>query len=50
MWKEQLLKPVTSMGSNIPTKPKKNDCNNQLKALVDKVKSKVNIEVDNRKE
>jgi len=47
MWKEQLLKPVTSMGSNIPTKPKKNDCNNQLKALVDKVKSKVNIEVDN---
>ena len=32
MWKEQLLRPVTSMGSNIPTKPKrKDDCCQEAK-------------------
>jgi hypothetical protein len=31
MWKEQLLKPITTTDSNVPTKPKRKDCCEEAK-------------------
>jgi len=37
MWKEQLLRPITSTGSNVPTKPKREDCKKWLECVVKKI-------------
>jgi|10_taG_2_1085330.scaffolds.fasta_scaffold79834_3 hypothetical protein len=40
MWKEQLLKPTTSMGSNVPTKPKREEtCKERFMKMVEEIKS-----------
>ena len=40
MWKEQLLKPVTSTGSNIPVKPKRSkDCKEKFLKMIEEIKS-----------
>ena len=49
IWKEQLQTIRNKLDINIKDVPEESgdDCNRQLKAYVDKVKSKINIDVDN---
>jgi hypothetical protein len=46
MWKAQLLKPISTTGKNIPTKPKrKDDCNEELKRYAELIKEKGGVAV-----